>query len=97
MSYGPPFCASRAEQGGHTFVHWCSDASLASEYKEARAQARNIALHALRNANTYTLSFDPECGGTKDPVAVTCDELKRVRESKKAVGTLFIIQGRVGL
>ena len=71
--YGSFFVLPEPNRVGYTFVHWCSDASLTSEYKETRVQARNVTLYALWDANTYTLSFDPECGDAKDPVAVTYD------------------------
>ena len=42
---------------GYTFVHWCSDSELSSEYTETTMPAENVTLYAKWSINKYNLTF----------------------------------------
>ena len=42
---------------GYTFVHWCSDSELSSEYTETTVPARNVTLYAKWTINQYNITF----------------------------------------
>lgn len=60
--YGTPVTLHKPNKTGYTFVYWCSDKDLTTEYTYKKMQAKNITLYALWSADEYTVTFDVNGG-----------------------------------
>ena len=72
--YDTPFTLPEPSRTGYTFVHWCSDSSLTTEYTNRVIEARNVTLYAKWTANNYTVTFNAAGGSvTLNSKRVTFD------------------------
>ena len=70
QDYDTPVSAPTAPtKTGHTFGGWFSDVGLNTAYIFSTMPAQNIALYAKWTANTYTVTFDGNDGGTPSPTS----------------------------
>ena len=57
QEYNTPFTLPKPVRTGYTFVRWCSDSRLTTEYTATRIEARDITLYAQWSANNYTVTL----------------------------------------
>ena len=74
-NYNTSFTLPKPNRTGYTFVHWCSDFSLTTEYTNRKIEPRNVTLFAKWTPNIYAVSFDATGGDLLDAndVNVTFD------------------------
>ena len=73
-NYNTSFTLPEPNRTGYTFVYWCSDSSLTTEYTNRMMEARNVTLFAKWIGNNYTVSFNAMGGSvTLNSKRVTFD------------------------
>ena len=74
QDYDTPITLPKPNKTGYTFVHWCSDSSLNTEYIKTTMPAENTTLYGKWTPNNYNVSFNPNGGSvTLKPKKVTFD------------------------
>ena len=58
QDYNTPLIPPEPNKTGYTFVYWCSDSSLTTEYTNKAIEPRNVTLYAKWTANNYTVTFN---------------------------------------
>lgn len=61
---------SNPTKAGHTFIGWCSDSSLKTEYNFSDAVTTDITIYAKWKAETYTVKFYTDSNTTIEPLTV---------------------------
>ena len=62
QNYGTPLTLPKPNRTGYTFVHWCSDPSLSTEYTKTTMSAENTTLYGKWTPNNYTVTFNSNGG-----------------------------------
>ena len=71
QDYNTSFTLPSPNRTGYTFVRWCSDQNLTTEYTVRVIEPKNVTLYAEWAANNYSVSFDVKGGEEEAPVNVT--------------------------